>query len=250
MKKTLGNKLSDLMTEKNITGKQLASEINITEGTISKILTGQNNNPKSDTIIALAKYFDVSTDYLLGMSNYKTHKNANIGEITGLTDENVDFLINTLRKTQENKKRFGAYWATKGGFEANTYMINELLRLSQSECIFDKLAWLQRLVESGKSSMYETISDKENTVASDGNSNAVNGFEFAFWFKDNIESRLIEIQNLLDKVIMQYLQYDELEQFYDDVVSKWFSEHGNAIGWDLPKNPIYKGKIVKTVEND
>lgn len=92
MKKTLGNKLNDLMTEKNITGKQLAADIQMTEGTISKILTGVNTNPKSDTIIALAKYFNVSSDYLLGLSDYKTPQAADIGATTRLSEKNIELL--------------------------------------------------------------------------------------------------------------------------------------------------------------
>lgn len=92
MDKTLGNKLNDLMIERKLTGKQLAADIGVTEGTISKILTGLNTNPKSDTIIALAKYFNVSADYLLGLSNYKTPQAADIGAITGLSEKSIEAL--------------------------------------------------------------------------------------------------------------------------------------------------------------
>lgn len=85
----LSKRLSGLMAEENLTGKQLATKTNITEGTISKILTGVNTNPKSDTIITLAKYFNVSSDYLLGLSEYKTPQAADIGAVTGLSDENI-----------------------------------------------------------------------------------------------------------------------------------------------------------------
>lgn len=81
MEMSLGNKLDKLMKEKKLTGKQLANDTGITEGTVSKILTGVNTNPKSDTIVTLAKYFNVSSDYLLGLSDIKTPQSADIDEI-------------------------------------------------------------------------------------------------------------------------------------------------------------------------
>ena len=105
MDKTLGNKLNDLMAERKLTGKQLAADIGVTEGTISKILTGLNTNPKSDTIIALSKYFNVSTDYLLGLSDYKTAETADIGAVTGLEEENINALkdyVNYFKNKLEN----------------------------------------------------------------------------------------------------------------------------------------------------
>lgn len=59
-------KLNDLMQEKNIKQKQLASELNITQQSISRYVNSERE-PDYETLVKIAKYFDVSTDYLLGL---------------------------------------------------------------------------------------------------------------------------------------------------------------------------------------
>ena len=63
-------RLGNLIEEKNITQKQLSLELHIASTT----LNGYVNNyrePDFNTLIRLANYFDVSTDYLLGLCNEK-----------------------------------------------------------------------------------------------------------------------------------------------------------------------------------
>lgn len=47
--------------------KELAAQFGLSHSTLSKYETG-SRHPDPDTIIMLAKYFNVSTDYLLGLS--------------------------------------------------------------------------------------------------------------------------------------------------------------------------------------
>ena len=47
---------------------------------------------KTGAIIALAKYFNVSADYLLGLSDYKTAQTSDIGAMTGLTEKSIEAL--------------------------------------------------------------------------------------------------------------------------------------------------------------
>lgn len=58
--------LKDLRTSKNLTQEQLAKAINYSTITISKWETGVKN-PSIESIKILAKFFDVTTDYLLDM---------------------------------------------------------------------------------------------------------------------------------------------------------------------------------------
>lgn len=62
-------RLKDLRTdEKGLTQKKLAEIINTTDDCIFFWEKGRSE-PSIDDIIALANYFDVSTDYLLGRSD-------------------------------------------------------------------------------------------------------------------------------------------------------------------------------------
>lgn len=61
-------KLKELRTERNISQEQLAQIINVKNYTIGN-WEQNRSEPSIQDIIALADYFEVSTDYLLGRSN-------------------------------------------------------------------------------------------------------------------------------------------------------------------------------------
>ena len=66
--------LKSLRQSKNLTQKQLATEINVSERGIQNYETGIRK-PTYDILIALADYFDVSLDYLVGRTdNPNSHK--------------------------------------------------------------------------------------------------------------------------------------------------------------------------------
>ena len=60
-----GERLKDALKEKNITQRELAREINITEVTMSRYISG-DRTPKAPVIVKMAQALDVSCDYLLG----------------------------------------------------------------------------------------------------------------------------------------------------------------------------------------
>ena len=67
-------RLKFLRKEKKLTQTELAKMLNTTQGTVGK---WENNKlePNFKKLILLAKYLDVSTDYLLGVTNIKGDKN-------------------------------------------------------------------------------------------------------------------------------------------------------------------------------
>ncbi len=61
-------RLRELRLEKGLSMKQLAKSINATDAAISNWENGINE-PKISYIIAIAKFFNVSADYLLGLED-------------------------------------------------------------------------------------------------------------------------------------------------------------------------------------
>lgn len=61
-------RLKDLRQEKILTIRELEKETGVSRNSISTWENGKSE-PKMLAIIALAKFFDVSTDYLLGLSD-------------------------------------------------------------------------------------------------------------------------------------------------------------------------------------
>ena len=61
-------RLKELRTEKNLTMKELAAAIRVTDGAISNWENGVNE-PKISYLIRIAVFFHVSADYLLGLED-------------------------------------------------------------------------------------------------------------------------------------------------------------------------------------
>lgn len=65
---SIGNVIFELRTERNLSQKQVAEAIQISQSTIAKIEINRNEATAS-TIRKLAVFFGVSTDYLLELEN-------------------------------------------------------------------------------------------------------------------------------------------------------------------------------------
>lgn len=63
--KEFGNRLSDLLASHDMSQRELAAELGVNNVTISRIINGQGNVMLS-TLIAIADYFCVSIDWLVG----------------------------------------------------------------------------------------------------------------------------------------------------------------------------------------
>ena len=98
LKMTMGEKLKDLRTEKGLTTKEVSQLTGISEA----VYNGLENDADRDTgysrIIALAKFYDVPTDYLLGFTESRITKNIELKELN-LTDKAINVL---LSKNQNN----------------------------------------------------------------------------------------------------------------------------------------------------
>lgn len=66
----IGDTLSDLRKEKGLGQKELASLLNLSVGTISNYENGVHA-PDLNTLCRLAEFFHVTTDYLLGRTEYR-----------------------------------------------------------------------------------------------------------------------------------------------------------------------------------
>lgn len=65
------NRLKELRTTNNVSQKKLADAFNVVPRTIRKWENGESD-PTTNQLIALADYFNVSLDYLVGRSENPT----------------------------------------------------------------------------------------------------------------------------------------------------------------------------------
>ena len=84
-------RIQDLIKSRKITQAELAERVGLSSSTLSRYLQGRTTNLGDGFIIRIAKYFDVSTDFLLGETDIPDRKNYDIAEL-GLSAETAKLL--------------------------------------------------------------------------------------------------------------------------------------------------------------
>lgn len=84
-----GMKLKALRQERGITQKQLADSMGLVTASISSYETG-GNYPSAEVIIKLCKFFNVSSDYMLGLNDTRKFN------MTDLTDEQYQTITSLI----------------------------------------------------------------------------------------------------------------------------------------------------------
>lgn len=86
--------MRSLMKDRNITQKELADAIGVRPQTVSLYVTGQSA-PDIHCLKKIAEFFDVSSDYLLGLSGVKALDvdKQDIHKLTGLSSEAINVIL-------------------------------------------------------------------------------------------------------------------------------------------------------------
>ena len=90
-----GNAVKTLRLREDMTQAQLAQKLSLTKSVISAYETGLRL-PSYDVLIQIAKIFNVTTDYLLGLERkYEL-------DLSGLTQAEIDALLNLIKAMKHN----------------------------------------------------------------------------------------------------------------------------------------------------
>ena len=95
--KLFADRLSDLVDEKKkemYSQKQIASSIGVSSGSLSEWCSDQVT-ATIDNLVQVARFFDVSADYLLGLTDVKSPKAdiKSVNKLTGLDESAINQLI-------------------------------------------------------------------------------------------------------------------------------------------------------------
>ena len=85
---TTGRRITGLREREDMTLDELAAKIGINATTLGRIEKGQTQKINSDVLVALAREFSVSTDFLLGLTSIPERKNYDVSEL-GLSAQSV-----------------------------------------------------------------------------------------------------------------------------------------------------------------
>lgn len=105
---TFGEKIKDLRKEQNLTQKEMAQALSVTVSTLSH-WECDYQEPSFKDLSLLANYFDVSTDYLLGVSEDDSAPRLTTPAPAALPLDETELLKNYRALSYVGKARVAAY---------------------------------------------------------------------------------------------------------------------------------------------
>ena len=91
MSLTIQERIKDLRVERGLTLKELAEETGLSSSALGSYETDETKDISHYALIKLAKFYGVTSDYLLGLSEMKSHSNADLADLR-LSDNMIDIL--------------------------------------------------------------------------------------------------------------------------------------------------------------
>ncbi len=100
-----GERLKSLREDRDEKQRDIANILFVSPNMISAYELGKHFPKNEKSLIALAKHFDVSLDYLLGYSNIPKHDTTNLLSVSDLNSTEINLiqqLIDALRSKKNN----------------------------------------------------------------------------------------------------------------------------------------------------
>lgn len=88
---TIQERLKDLRVERELTLKELAEQTGLSSSALGSYESDDTKDISHYALIKLAKFYGVTADYLLGLSEMKSHPNADLADLR-LSDGMIDVL--------------------------------------------------------------------------------------------------------------------------------------------------------------
>ena len=101
----LENRVKELRTERGLRQGDLAEKMNVSQQTISRIEKGETQIPV-DILVHLSKFFHVSADYILKLSDTRMTAESRI-EVERSIERNREFCLAFERLNRTNQKLVG-----------------------------------------------------------------------------------------------------------------------------------------------
>lgn len=100
MENALGRRIKYLREEKKLSQLEFSKILNISNSTLSQYEAG-NRMPSDETKKKIAKYFNVSLDYLMGASNIRNPYKTTTNDLTEKDQREIEKILDKTRHSLE-----------------------------------------------------------------------------------------------------------------------------------------------------
>ncbi|MGO5444171.1 helix-turn-helix domain-containing protein [Faecalimonas sp. LCP19S3_D12] len=217
---TTACRVRNLRLDKNLSQKQLADRLFVAHSQISRLESGETTNISSSLLVALAKEFHVSTDYLLCLTPISVPKSYDISQL-GLSEEAVKRLItkkidaSVLNRLLEHKD-FPKLCVLMKNYFDNTVASGIMARNQVIDFATEPLVELMSAEPSKRAEIIKDMSFLNSTKI------------------QNNEADVEKIKNILMKIIREIKEDVTAQQPTEAIAT---AEAVNAIRDSLPDKP-------------
>lgn len=213
--KTIGNRLKELRTDRNMTQQELANKMGVKRQIIN-YYENDNRQPKIDDIKELSKIFGVTSDYLLCSTDFK----------------NFDDLVNNMQSTEKlidyinrlDKEDNEVLSATLNGFL--DYLVNNSIYNEKNAYIIGLACYISRHKEMIKKAQAVYLILSEKIIDN-----------------DNLTSGISERDDL---ILYKFLDFIKTKDDFMDDVENFYCELALKIT-SCVKNKKLKSDIIKKI---
>lgn len=214
-------RLRDLIDERKLTLPELAEQLNTTRQSIGQWKNG-DTVPNIIMLKTIAEYFNVSSDYLIGIDDCRTHKTTDVKAVTGLSEDNIKWLNVSIEGYNEYPNP-----AQKKFFDT----LNSLLDTLREHSIIHTLMHLYAQTKIFKNA-FKRI---ENNIDTDKDVNISEAVAlFSTIHNINAEKEMIvdiltySLQNVIGYSEQEYRYYCNKLNEYSVTYSDWTKDIDNA----------------------
>ena len=184
-KLTLGERLKDLRIERGYTLEELAAQTGLSKAALGKYETNESGDISLFAITKLAGFYDVTTDYLLGLVENKNRSDAVLADLH-LSDEAIEML-----KSGRINKRLFCELITHPEFPR----LMADMEIYVDGMVSMQIRNLNALLESVRTSIVEKYDPKEDNTLRNIEGGAINEDEyFARVVSNDVERILIDFK--------------------------------------------------------
>ena len=185
IKLTNGERLKDLRLTHTLTLKELAEQTGLSASALGSYETDDDKEISPYSITTLAKYYGVSTDYLLGLTETKNHPNTELHEL-GLSDEMIELL-----KSGRINNRLLCELATHEGFR---------------RFLVDMEIFVDRIADMRVHDMNAVLEATRRTILEKQGADG-----------DDLYVRILELAQVSEEDYFSHVMHDDLDMIVRDI---------------------------------